>query len=681
MSGSVDHTIRIWRSERKDPFKFELVTVLRAHRSSVNCLAVRKGTVFVISGSADAKAIIWRLDVNESFIVAEHLQTIKISPSYFPLALALHTLGDSGDLVLAVAGTSSIVQIYAASKDGEFRYQATLTGHEGWVRCLAITGESHGAESDLLLASASQDKYIRLWRLKRDRNTINSEQDNAIGGFRQLLSIKAHKLKVSQNSYSLTFEALLLGHDDWIYTLSWHLGGKKLQLLSSSADNSLAIWESEESSGIWVCTTRLGEISAQKGSTTAAGSTGGFWIGLWSPSGLGLASLGRTGSWRIWSYDTDKDRWLQGIGISGHTRPVTDIAWSKDGAYLLSTGSDQTTRMHAAWVHGPQRTWHEMARPQIHGYNLNCIDSIGQTRFISGADEKLLRVFDEPRATAELLDHLCDIILGPGQTLPDIANIPVLGLSNKAIETAHDDKSAAKRDLNGVDTTDSVFEGPSHASDTEHPPFENELARYTLWPEKEKLYGHGYEISAVAASHDGTVVATSCKASSIDHAVIRLYTTEDWREVKPSLTAHSLTVTALCFSKDDHYLLGVGRDRQWTVFERDLIRPEIYLLRHSNSRGHLRMILNSCWAPLEVGRVFATAGRDKSIKFWRIGAETVESTMTITASSPVTAVDVSPQLLSGDLVAATGTETGEISLHLIDLSSWRVRDSQELDAS
>ncbi len=76
-------------------------------------------------------------------------------------------------------------------------------------------------------------------------------------------------------------------------------------------------------------------------------------------------------------------------------------------------------------------------------------------------------------------------------------------------------------------------------------------------PETEKLYGHGYEISILTASHDGSIIATACKASSIDHAVIRLFETKTWHEIKPPLTAHSLTVTRLRFSADDKYLLSV----------------------------------------------------------------------------------------------------------------------------
>ena len=39
------------------------------------------------------------------------------------------------------------------------------------------------------------------------------------------------------------------------------------------------------------------------------------------------------------------------------------------------------------------------------------------------------------------------------------------------------------------------------------PPTEENLLQNTLWPEVQKLYGHGYEIFALAARHDGTLLA------------------------------------------------------------------------------------------------------------------------------------------------------------------------------
>ena len=43
------------------------------------------------------------------------------------------------------------------------------------------------------------------------------------------------------------------------------------------------------------------------------------------------------------------------------------------------------------------------------------------------------------------------------------------------------------------------------------PADENTLLQNTLWPEVQKLYGHGYEVFAVACHPHATVMATSCK--------------------------------------------------------------------------------------------------------------------------------------------------------------------------
>lgn len=93
----------------------------------------------------------------------------------------------------------------------------------------------------------------------------------------------------------------------------------------------------------------------------------------------------------------------------------------------------------------------------------------------------------------------------------------------------------------------------------------------------DKIYGHPFELVSVTAAHASPLIASACKATAPDHALIRLYSTENWQLVGPPLAGHSLTITKLAFSPPnregadaDRYLLSVSRDRTWHIFERNV---------------------------------------------------------------------------------------------------------------
>ncbi|KAK4224850.1 Elongator complex protein 2 [Podospora fimiseda] len=704
LSGGDDKVLRVWIVNSEDgtaTFREDL----ESHTEPINCISVLKphegGSLkrrIFVTGGADCTWKVWAYDASQGFSL---LQTIKTSgdPRWIPLEAGLSTLDDEGSrIIMAVTGTINKVQIFTASTEDtekglEFTLQATLPGHENWVRALDFIREKNETGSDLLLASASQDKYIRIWRIHQGSalSALNSTgMDLTMASL--TLGNKIHKITAGGTKYCIMFEALLLGHEDWIYSARWsRTADNKLQLLSASGDNSLSVWESDPDSGIWITVARLGEVSREKGATTATGSIGGFWTCHWSPSGTSIITFGRTGSWRRWDYNTSDDAWQQHYAISGHTRAVTGISWAHDGSYLLSTSTDQTTRLHAQWTgagSSPGGTWHEMSRPQIHGYDLNCISTLGPTTsFVSGADEKLMRVFTEPKAVAHMLSRLTDSSLTPSDisAAPDAANMPVLGLSNKAIDVVDDDAdlSALEASAHNSNADREALDPASmvrkSALDIDHPPFEESLSRHTLWPEVEKLYGHGYEISCLATSHDGKLIASACKATSLNHAVIRLFETEKWTEVRPPLQAHSLTVTRVRFSPDDRYLVSVGRDRQWTVFEKNQEGEEAheYKLVQAKEKGHTRMILDAAWAPLiESGeRVFATAGRDKQVKVWakKQNGEQFELGKAVAEEQPVTALDFLPEVTKdGSLLLAVGTEAGKLLILTIKVTNGEV---------
>lgn len=670
VSASEDHRVNIW-----DFTTLRCVQTIDHYKHTIVTLAVSKDLIAI--GSADGLISLWVKDNQEDKFVLGHEFTVR--KGFLPLTLSLSHVID-GQFLLAVGGTSMSVFIYSFtfvdSKIQHCQLSAEMEGHEDWVKSLAFRQPRESPE-DFLLASGSQDRYIRLWRI-RVNNACEDDDDDE--GKPKLLSNKKYKFEISKTKVVVNFEALIMGHDDWISSLQWH--EERLQLLAATADTSLMVWEPDEASGVWICASRLGEVSS-KGASTATGSSGGFWSCLWfTQEGRDyILTNGKTGAWRIWSSD-DSSEWIQRLGLTGTTEPVTDVAWSPSGEYLLATSLDQTTRLFAPWLFdaaGKRRanvTWHEFSRPQIHGYDMVCVQPISDARFVSGGDEKILRSFELPKGVSEILEKLVGCNFKVSGELPESASLPALGLSNKAI--SQDDENDEDEDPNDRETNETKNISYSLTSTLSQPPVEDQLQRHLLWPEIEKLYGHGYEMSCVDVSPDGSLIASACRSNSPQHAVIRIFDVKTWQEIKPPLLYHDLTITRLRFSKDSRLLLSVSRDRKWALWERDL-NANTFILKYSNEKAHTRIIWDSDWAPLDFGSVFFTGSRDKTIKAWRfdVAKNNFECESSVKLEEPVTAISVYDKLVDGGLLIAVGTVNGQIQVFTYKSSSFEVAKNFE----
>ena len=673
MSGSADRTLRTWTSRSQSVDDFKCVEVLRAHRGSVDCIGVHPSQNLYASGSVDASVQLWTIESENGISKSTPIQNIRLAPKFYPLALAFGAPGLNGSYILAVSGTTNVIYLYTSGALGAptmFVFATSLHGHEGWIQSLDFTQEGEVATGGLLLASASQDKSIRIWRISRchDESRSGSRIQSVLpegldSGF---IASRCTQFRAASLCYSASFEALLLGHEDWVTSASWDATCRSRRLLSASADNSVAIWEPDPGSGTWACSTRLGEISTQKGSTTATGSFGGLWLALWGPRGDSLTALGRTGGWRLWTFYRNKGEWIQETCISGHSKTVSGIAWAKDGSCLFSTSSDQTTRLHGPFRHGGHVSWHECSRAQIHGYDLNCIDTLKGGSIVTGADEKLLRAFTKPRATAMLLASMVEGKVVALESLPPVAAVPTLALSNKMAENIVENDGPSRTE-EALSVVTHASEDHDRSLEVTRLPTEDYLARHTRWRAMAKLYGHGYEISAIATSHKGDLIASACKSSSVEYAVIRLYETRKWREVKPSLVAHSLTVNCLRFSEDDEFLISAGRDRQHAVFRRRTASDVIYELVALEPKSHSRMVLSAAWAPVYEKRTFATAGRDRLIKVWQLSENRSECRSQISSTDPVRSIEFAPLVRRRMSVLVYGTESGNVSICGIDI--------------
>lgn len=671
ISGSSDAAIKIW-TKNDSTKKYTCTNTLNSHAKSITSLAVDEESDLIVSGSADGSIIFTR------FSTLEVIDKKSVDMRFYALCLAIQKLS-TGEIAVAAGGTLNGVFIFTGGGDQEksFTLDVKLEGHENWIRSLGFKNLNDDS-GDILLSSASQDKYIRLWRFHKGTTETIGSRTAAIDETDPVNQLTNKVYYIDQKRYNVTFEALIMGHDDWIFSTQWH--PTKLQLLSASADTSAMIWHPDEQSGIWVFSTRLGDVSI-KGASTATGASGGFWNALWLDDGDKVATVGKTGSWRLWSNISQADGeriWTSQFGISGHIKEVSGMSWEPDnGDYLLTASLDQTARLFSTW-NSKDKSWHEMARPQIHGYDMITIDCVNSQQFVSGGDEKILRVFDEPKGIAYLLQNVCGNSSRHNiESMPDSAMVPALSLSNKqeqeGVKLNEEGEEQQNDEDDDGDDDDDDGTNTAHEStittlsNLTSPPLEDHLQRLTLWPEVDKLYGHGYEIASVEVSHDRKLVATCCKANTENHAIVRIFDTTTWQQLPDPLRYHNLTITRVRFSPDDKYLLTVSRDRTFAVWER-ASNTEPYKLSHPEPKGHSRIIWDCSWLPDSSS--FITAGRDKTIKLWRFNSEkaTWENTTQVKFDQPVTAVDVNQNkhlivgLDNGELFVYSITDEDQFSL-------------------
>ncbi|KAG8442531.1 hypothetical protein GDO86_011361 [Hymenochirus boettgeri] len=568
----------------------------------------------------------------------------------------------SNETELVSGGSDKRIIIWNIKKH-QFEQPIVLEGHLEAV-CAIHAVYARGSEDTVLIASASSDSTVRLWLRKNTTSeciqTLSFKNGFVLdlcisflpGSSVPILACGADDslvhLYVMQNeqfqkkqvlhghedwvrgvewavigmeiTYAVTLETVLAGHENTVYAVHWQSSFcqdgsivQPMSLLSASMDKTMILWEPDEESGVWLEQVRVGEVG---------GNTLGFLGCQFSPDKSMILSHAFHGALHLWSHSSTKqNEWFPSVVISGHFNSVQGLRWDPEGEFVITVGADQTTRLFCPWKR-------------------------------KGESQE-------------------------DTSLPEGATVPALGLSNKAVFHGELFTKPIHEEGKFSSVSEQYSQPYFQPLNLKEPPTEDHLLQNTLWPEVQKLYGHGYELFSVACNHGKTIIASACKASKREHAAIILWSTTSWKQLQ-NLSYHNLTVTQMAFSPNDKFLLAVSRDRKWSLWKKQEGFPEqsdfiLYAHTDKNTSEHTRIIWTCDWTP--DSKYFVTGSRDKKVIVWgdcQLSATNEKNnpksfrpcSSLLDAGDSVTAVSVSRVLaLDGSYIVAVGLDCGKILLY------------------
>jgi len=615
-----------------EDWKLKLKENIYSGIENISCVAIAKDISLLLTHSINGDLTLFLLTAQE----LKKIDSLSFGNNVQETSNMIQI--DDDNVVVFLGGLDHKLHLYYFSlkavfekKSNIFEYLITLKGQENSITDIASIQMEN---KSFLIAATSKDSSIRLWRFhnKKLQHLQKKEQNLAFANKNN------HLLKINEYEYELNLESILSLHTEPASSVKWgKIHNEKpfeennLTLLSSSFDFSLLLWIKDEKSDVWINKYRLGQMGGTKNAFFGATFNGTF---------DKIMAYTYHGCFYLWTKKNED--WISSPCISGHFSRVTDLDWNSSNDYLVSCSQDQTTRLFTKWVE--TQNWYEISRAQIHGYDINSVKNLKIKSedkklidiIICGADEKIVRLFEPTAIVANLINKLsknCLRLYFPSideeekylvktqnkeieyKTFTE-GGAQVLGLMTKAVKPMKEKyTNYYDEEDEGVNLDENDKNDNANTQDFNQPPSEDYLSKHTLWPEINKLYGHGYEIQTVTSNHEGTLIASSCKSQTHEHSAIFLWNPNNY-SVLDKLYVHNYTVVQMEFSKNDEFLGSVSRDRQFVLFKKNTEDPKKPYKLFFVDKSHARIIWSLSFS--HDSEFCITGSRDKKLKLWRI---------------------------------------------------------------
>jgi eukaryotic-like serine/threonine-protein kinase len=268
VSGSADTTARVWKTTQD-----ETLYTYRGHAgllNSVFSVSWERNGKAIASGSSDQTVQIWEAATGNRLTLYQGHVARVLSVAWSPQTTSI-----------ASAGADKTVQLWDAFTG---KIGAVYHGHTDTVYVVAWSPDG------TLIASGSADKTVHVWEAETQQ-------------------VVAH-----------------YQHTDAVYAVAWSPDGTLLA--SAGADQRIQIWDARtarQQTTLFISTELTAAITALS----------------WSADGKRIASACTDATVSLWDVEAGKLIYT----YKEHAAPVYTVAWVPDGPYLASGSADRTVRI------------------------------------------------------------------------------------------------------------------------------------------------------------------------------------------------------------------------------------------------------------------------------------------------------------------------------------------------